>query len=198
MLKRNQSLEQADWRNTLWPWLAMLAVVAGAVLQLRSQGRSWWCSCGQSYLWSGDIWSAHSSQHLFDPYSFTHLLHGVVFCGFLAWACPRVPPLWRLCLAISIEAVWEVFENSAFAIHRYRTLTAALGYQGDTIMNSLGDVLGCGIGFALARRLGFWGSLGFFLVIEATLLVWIRDDLLLNVVMLIYPIDVIKAWQMSH
>ena len=133
-----------------------------------------------------------------DPYSFTHVLHGVVLCGLLSWTCRVLTPPWRLCLAISIEALWEVFENSNFAIQRYRALTAAVGYQGDTIANSLGDILCCGLGFVLARRLGFWRSLGLFLATEAVLLVWIRDDLLLNVVMLVYPIDAIRAWQMAY
>jgi hypothetical protein len=185
-------------QQNLWPWLTMAAVLAVAVVQLRSQGRLWWCACGQFYPWSGEVLSSHNSQHLFDPYSFTHVLHGVVFCGLLAWACPRWPLLWRLCSAISIEALWEVVENSQFTIERYRTMTIALDYQGDTIANSLGEILSCGIGFAIARCLGFWGSLGLFLATEAVLLVWIRDDLLLNVVMLIYPWDAIRAWQMGH
>jgi hypothetical protein len=185
-------------RSRIWPWLVMAAVLALGVYQLRSQGRLWWCACGQFYPWSGDIWSSHNSQHLFDPYSLTHILHGVVFCGVLTWVCPRLSPLWRLCVAISLETLWEVFENSAFAIHRYRALTAALDYQGDTIFNSLGDILSCGIGFAIGRRLGLWGSLAFFVATEAVLLLWIRDDLLLNVVMLICPIDAIRAWQLGQ
>jgi hypothetical protein len=164
----------------------MAAVLAATVCQLRSQGRLWWCSCGQLYPWSNDVWSSHNSQHLFDPYSFTHILHGVVLYGLLAWAWPKASPAWRLCLAISIEAVWEVFENTDFTIHRYRMLTIALDYQGDTIANSLGDILSCGIGFALARRLGFWGSLGLFLGMEMALIIWIGDSLLLDLARLIY------------
>jgi hypothetical protein len=185
-------------RRALWPWLALVAVLALAVFQLHHQGRSWWCSCGQINPWSGDIWSSHNSQHLFDPYSFTHVLHGVVLCGLLWWTRFAIGPPWRLCLAISIEALWEVLENSNFTIERYRTLTVAVGYQGDTIANSLGDILSCGIGFLLARRLGLWRSVVFFFATEAVLLIWIRDDLFLNVVMLVYPIDVIRAWQMGY
>jgi hypothetical protein len=181
----------------LWPWLATLAILAAAVVLLRRQGRLWWCACGQFYLWAGDVRSPHNSQHLLDAYSFTHVLHGLVLCGLLAWAFPRLSPPWRLCLAIPLEALWEVFENTNFTIQRYRALTAALGYQGDTIANSLGDIFCCGIGFALARHLGLWRSVGLFLATEAVLLVWIRDDLLLNVLMLIYPIQAIKAWQMG-
>jgi hypothetical protein len=185
-------------RSQLWPWLAIIAVLLAAVYLLRSQGRLWICSCGQVYLWTGDVWSSDNSQHWFDPYSFTHLLQGVVFCGILAWLAPRLAPLWRLWVALLIEALWEVFENSEFIIQRYREATAALGYEGDTVVNSLGDILMCGLGFWLALQLGFRRSLVLFVVVELVLLFWIRDSLLLNVLMLIYPIEAIKAWQMGY
>jgi hypothetical protein len=170
----------------IWPWLVMAFVMTATVCQLRYQGRLWWCACGQFYPWAGDVWSSHNSQHFFDPYSFTHILHGVILCGLLTWAWPKVSPGWRLCLAVSIEALWEVLENTDFTIHRYRMLTIALDYQGDTIANSLGDILSCVIGFALARRLGLWGSLGLFVGTELLLIVWIGDSLFLDVVRLIF------------
>ncbi len=185
-------------KRKLWAWFAIVVVLAVTAIQLRNQGRSWWCSCGQFFLWAGDIWSAHNSQHLFDPYSFTHILHGFVFCGLLACVMPRLQPVWRLWLALSIEALWEAIENSAFVIQRYRETTAALGYQGDTIANSLGDALSCGVGFMIARRLGLRRSLLFFAATEALLLVFIRDSLMLNILMLVYPIEAIKAWQISR
>ena len=184
-----------DGRNKIWPWAVTAAVLAAAACLLRWQGRLWWCACGRVLLWSGDAWSSDNSQHLFDPYSFTHVLHGLVLCGLLALALPGVAAAWRLCLAVSLEAAWEVIENSDFVIRRYREATAALGYQGDTVVNSLGDVLACALGFALARRLGFRLSLALFALTEAVLLVWIRDSLVLNVVMLVYPSDAIRAWQ---
>ncbi len=177
------------------PWLAMAAVLAGGVYQLRSQGRLWRCSCDYVLPWSGDYWGPNTSQHLFDPASFTHVLHGFVLCGLLALVAPRLSPDWRLGLAISVEVLWEVVENSEFVIRRYREGTAAFGYYGDTVVNSAGDVLACGLGFLLARRLGFRRALAVFLVVEAVLAVWIRDGLLLNVLMLVYPIDAIQAWQ---
>ncbi|MFQ5848688.1 MAG: DUF2585 family protein [Candidatus Methylomirabilales bacterium] len=167
-------------------------------VQLHRQGRLWWCACGTLWLWSGDAWGPHNSQHLFDPYSFTHVLHGVVLCGLLAWGLPRLSAPWRLWLAVSLEGLWEVVENSEGIIQRYRAATIALGYQGDTVVNSLGDILTFGIGYVLARRLGFRGSLALVVVTEMVLLIWIRDSLLLDVVMLIHPIDAIKAWQMNH
>jgi hypothetical protein len=177
------------------PWLAIILILAGTAYQLRSQGRLWWCSCDYLLLWSGDPWSSDNSQHLLDPYSFTHVLHGFVLCGLLALIVPRLSPVWQLWLAVSIEALWEVVENSDFVIRRYREETAALGYQGDTIVNSLGDILVCGLGFALARRLGLRRTLALFVVTEVVLAFWIRDNLLLNIIMLVYPIDAIKAWQ---
>jgi hypothetical protein len=182
----------------LWPLLALVTVLVAAAFQLRNQGRSWWCSCGQPFLWAGDIWSSHNSQHLLDPYAFTHLLHGFAFFWFLSWSLPRISPLWQLSLAILLEALWELFENTEFTIQRYREATAALGYYGDSVANSLGDVVTCGIGFLIAQRLGFRRSLVAFAVTELVLLIWIRDSLLLEILMLIYPIDWLKAWQLGH
>ncbi len=184
-------------KQNRWAWLTILAILAVAVYMLYRQGRLWICECGQIYLWAGDIWSSDNSQHLFDPYAFTHLLHGVVFFWLLAWLLPRVPLAWRLCLAIAIESLWEVVENSAFIIDRYRESTAALGYNGDSIVNSLGDIFICGVGFILAFYLGFKRSLFLFIVVEVVLLFWIKDSLILNVIMLIYPIEAIKNWQVG-
>ncbi|HEV3235767.1 MAG TPA: DUF2585 family protein, partial [Gemmataceae bacterium] len=177
------------------PLLAILAVLAVTTLQLRIQGRRWWCACGQPNLWTGDPNGSHNSQHLFDPYSFTHVLHGVLFFWLLAWTCRRMPLAWRLWLTVGIESLWEVVENSAFVIERYRTATAAVGYEGDSVANSIGDILSCVLGFVIARVLGFWWSLALFFVTEAILLLWIKDDLLINVVMLIHPVSWIKEWQ---
>jgi len=130
-----------------------------------------------------------------DPYSFTHVLHGFLLCGLLALIAPRLSALWRLWLAVSIEALWELIENSEFVIRRYREQTAALGYHGDTIVNSLGDIFVCGLGFVLAQHLGFRRAFAVFVLTEVALALWIRDNLTLNIVMLIHPIDAIKEWQ---
>lgn len=181
----------------LGPWVAIVAVLTLAVFQLRNQGRSWWCSCHQLFLWAGDIWSSHNSQHLLDPYTFTHVLHGFAFCWLLMLCLPRVSVSWRLALATLLEAVWEVFENTEFVIQRYREETAALGYNGDSVFNSLGDILACMAGFLIAQRLGLKRSVLVFVATEVVLLVWIRDSFLLEILMLIYPIDALKAWQMG-
>jgi len=113
----------------------------------------------------------------------------------LSLTAPRLSTVWRLWLAVSIEAAWEVLENSEFVIRRYREQTAALGYHGDTIVNSLGDILVCGLGFMMARRLGFRRSFAVFVLTEVALALWIKDNLTLNVVMLIHPIEALKEWQ---
>ena len=182
----------------LWPWAVVVAILAATALQLRAQGRAWFCSCGRFLLWTGEAWSSDTSQHLFDPYSFTHVLHGIIFCGLLALAAPRVAPAWRLCLAVLAEAVWEVVENTDAVIRRYREATAALGYEGDTVVNSLGDIAACAIGFLIARRLGLWRSLALFFLVEIALVLFIRDSLLINILMLLYPLNSVRAWQAGH
>ncbi len=182
----------------VWPWLAVAAVLAAAAFRLRAQGRLWLCSCGRFRVWLGDAWGSETSQQLFDPYSFTHVLHGFAFAGLLALVLPRAGWRWRLALAVAAEAAWEVFENTEFVINRYREATAALGYTGDTVVNSLGDVLASAAGVLLARRLGLVRSLAVFALTEAVLLFWIRDSLLLNIIMLIYPLDSVRRWQTGH
>ncbi|MFL6231478.1 MAG: DUF2585 family protein [Pyrinomonadaceae bacterium] len=181
-----------------YPWLCALLTVAAAAFQLHRQGRLWACACGRVLAWTGDAWSAETSQHLFDPYSFTHLLHGFAFCGLLALAVPRLAPRWRFCLAILFESIWEIVENTNYVINRYREATAAFGYAGDTVVNSVGDITACAVGFALARRLGWRRTLVAFALVELVLLVTIRDSLLLNILMLVHPSDAIKAWQAGH
>ena len=177
-----------------WP-LALAVVLSAAAFELRAQGRLWFCACGRVLPWVGDAWGAETSQQLFDPYSFTHVLHGLAFCGLLAWSLPRVGLRWRLVLAVSAEALWEVVENTDFVINRYREATAALGYTGDTVINSLGDVLACTLGFLIARRLGWLRSLILFVATEVFLLIWIRDSLILNIILLLHPSEKLRAWQ---
>jgi Protein of unknown function (DUF2585) len=187
---------RSRWK--LWPWCAAVCVLVLAALQLRLQGRAWLCACGRLLVWTSEAWGANTSQHLLDPYSFTHVLHGIFYCGLLALCLPRVSMAWRFCLAVTIEAGWEVIENTEFVINRYREATAAVGYHGDTIVNSLGDIFSCAIGFWLAARLGLRWSLMLFAAIELVLLVWIRDSLLLEILMLFHPSPAIRAWQLRQ
>ena len=178
-----------------WMWFAIAGIFAVQTGVLRLEGRRWWCACGGLNPWSGDTHSMHNSQHVFDPYSFCHVSHGLLFCGLFAWLLPSFAAGWRLVAAIGLEVLWEMVENSSFVIDRYRAATVSLDYYGDTVANSLGDVLSCVIGFVLARYLGFWRSIALLCLLELLLLFWIRDNLTLNVIMLIHPIDAIRAWQ---
>jgi hypothetical protein len=187
-----------NFRAGFWAYGIIALILGLAVFLLRHEGRDWWCVCGRPDVWSGDVNSSHNSQHFLDPYSFTHIFHGFLFCGLLAWLFPRVDASWRLAAAVAVEVAWEVFENSAFVIERYRAGTASLGYQGDTVANSLGDILSCAAGFAIARRIGVRWSVALFIATEAILLFWIRDNLSLNVLMLIYPVQAVKAWQLGQ
>jgi hypothetical protein len=182
----------------VWPWAAALLLLAATGLALRWQGRLWACDCGRILFWTSDAWSSDTSQHLFDPYAFTHVLHGIVFCGLLALIVPRLPPSRRFLLAVAAEAVWEVVENSAFVINRYREATAALGYTGDTVLNSLGDIIACALGFLAASRLGLVRSIILFILVELVLLLTIKDSLVLNIIMLIHPLEGIRQWQTAH
>jgi hypothetical protein len=186
---------QPPSQDRKWPWLVISATVLITVGVLRIEGRRWWCACGHPWPWISDVWSEHCSQHLFDPYSFTHMSHGLICCGLLAWLCPRWPLSWRLATTVMIAAAWEIAENSTFIIERYRHATMSLHYLGDSIGNSTGDILSCVVGFMLAKRLGLWRSIALFLAMELLLLVLIRDNLTLNIVMLIHPVTVIRAWQ---
>jgi hypothetical protein len=172
-----------------------MSVAAAIVLWF--QGRVWWCMAGDLLPWSFDIWSTHNSQHLIDPYSFTHALHGVLEFWLLGLFFARLSLSWRYIIAIAVESVWEVVENSSYIIERYREETISLNYFGDSIPNSLADIAFCAAGFLVAYKLRFWKSLVLFLVTEAVLIVWIRDSFLINIVMLIYPLDAIRRWQMG-
>ena len=184
-------------RGGRWP---ALAVAVGLLLGLmviteRLEGRRWWCACGRPVPWSGDIHGAHNSQHLVDPYSFTHLLHGALIYALLRPLAGRLSPRARLVLAAALEVAWELVENSPLVIGRYRHDTVAQGYSGDSVINSLGDVVSCLAGYALARRLPAWGSVVLFVVIEAGMLAVYRDSLTLNVLMLFAPLPSVRAWQ---
>ena len=126
------------------------------------------------------------------------MLHGLMFCGLLSLLIRGLPTSWRLCLAVTMEAAWELIENTNTVIQRYREATASLGYRGDTVMNSLGDIMCCVIGFMIARKLGWRRGVLLFIATEAVLLIWIRDSLLLEILMLMHPINAIKVWQMGH
>lgn len=181
----------------LAPVVAAGLVVLAAVVALRLEGRSWWCACGGWQPWIGDAWGNHTSQHLFDPYSFAHIQHGLVFWWILAVVARGMPTPWRMVTGLTLESFWELLENSHWVIDRYRGATAALGYTGDTVLNSAGDLVACGFGLWLARRLGWRWSVAWFVATEIVLVVTIRDSLMINVIMLLSPIEGIKRWQLG-
>jgi hypothetical protein len=169
-------------------------VVAAALAEL-AMGRRIWGVGGVPGFWSGDIWSTHNSQFVFDPYTFTHISHGFLFFGILALALPKQPVFTRLVIATALEAAWEVLENTSYVINRYRTETISLNYFGDSVINSMADILACIVGFLIASRLPKRATIGLFVALEVGLLFWTRDNLTLNIVMLIWPIDAVRAWQ---
>jgi hypothetical protein len=175
----------------------IVCIVALMALVEFSMGRRLWGTGGEPGLWSGDIWSEHNSQFLSDPYSFTHVTHGVVFYGLLSLAGKRVPISFRLIAAVALEAGWEVMENSDTVIERYRKATISLNYFGDSIANSMSDVVMCVLGFLLASRLPRKFTIAATVIVEIVLLIWIRDNLTLNILMLIRPLDAIRVWQLG-
>lgn len=179
------------------PLAATLMIVVAAMVFLQMQGRVWWCQAGDLSPWAWNIWSTHNSQHLLDPYSFTHMLHGVIEFWLIGLVFKRMPLAWRLVLAVGVEGAWEVAENSSYIINRYREETISLDYFGDSIINSISDIAFCAGGFIIAYWLRFWRSLMLFAVTETVLIFTIKDSLLINILMLIYPLDSVKAWQMS-
>ena len=178
--------------------LALASLLLVTVATLHLMGQPWRCALGDLSIWSGGAASPHTSQHFADPYTFTHLLHGLILYAAL-WALlrGRLAAWDRFVLAMALEAAWELFENTDFVIERYRDATISLNYYGDSIVNVLGDLAACALGYGAAMLLPLWGSAAVFLGIEALLALWIRDNLLLNVVMLIYPFEAIRAWQMG-
>jgi hypothetical protein len=180
-------------KNT--PIIIVIAFLTSLVLY--SFGRELWCPAGDLLPWSFDLWSRHNSQHLLDWYTPSHISHGLLFALLLRAVLSERGLKYGLSAAVLLESGWEILENSSFIINRYRESTIALDYFGDSILNSLSDVMWCMLGYRVAVALPAWKVLSIFLAFELITLVFIRDNLTLNVIMLIWPIEAIKTWQMG-
>jgi hypothetical protein len=163
-------------------------------------GRILICKCGHVRLWVGQVNSSENSQQIADWYSFSHIIHGFILYGIIHLIARRRNWPLGLCLflAVLLEASWEVLENTPFIINRYRDYTMSLDYYGDTILNSMCDILFCVLGFFLARALPVWLTLALIIVMEVGVLLAIRDNLTLNIIMLLHPSEAIKHWQMGR
>jgi hypothetical protein len=174
---------------------AAVLIVAAAGAALLLMGRHPICTCGAVELWVGSRDSPRTSQMLADWYSFSHVVHGLLFYAALWLVARRWPAEWRFVMALLIEAAWEVAENTPLVIDRYRATTAALGYTGDSVLNSLSDIVMMSLGFAIARKLPVWTSIALLIALEVIPLFAIRDNLTLNVIALIAPNEALQAWQ---
>jgi hypothetical protein len=175
--------------------IAALIIIVGAAAVLLGTGRHPICTCGTIDLWVGGRDSPKTSQMLADWYSASHVVHGLLFYAFLWLIARRAPVQWRFLAALVVEASWEIVENTPMVIDRYREATAALGYSGDSVLNSMSDITMMCIGFLIARKLPLWASAVLLVVLELVPLAVIRDNLTLNVWMLLAPNAAIAAWQ---
>ena len=190
------TLSEALPARRLAPWVAAsAAIVVVAAIVLWLMGHPWICTCGTVKLWHGETVSSENSQHLIDWYTTSHLLHGLIFY-FVLWLVARSwPHPVRFTIALAVEAGWEILENTPLIINRYREATISLDYYGDSVLNSVTDILAMVVGYFVAARAPVWVSVAIIVVVEVSLAFAIRDNLALNVLMLIYPLDAVRVWQ---
>ncbi|MDB5290473.1 MAG: hypothetical protein JWL69_1714 [Phycisphaerales bacterium] len=193
-------LTSTSRRVPFWGHLLIaVGIMAVAAFIEYEMGRLPMCKCGYIRFWVGDVNSSENSQQIADWYSFSHIIHGFALYGIMRLIGRRKWPI-GLCLvlAVFVEASWEVLENSSFIINRYRNSTMSLDYFGDSILNSMSDILFCVLGFFLAARLPVWVTVALVVVMEIGVGYAIRDNLTLNIIMLIHPSEAIRHWQMGR
>jgi hypothetical protein len=194
VIAASSEAKRAPANARLYIFIAVLILAASAGI-LIGMGREPICKCGYVKLWHGVVFSSENSQHLSDWYTFSHIIHGFIFYGLLWLIGRRWPIGLRLCLALVVECGWELFENTDFIINRYREGTISLDYYGDSVINSVSDALAMVLGFFAAARLPAWITIVIALFLEVFTGYMIRDNLTLNIIMLISPLDVIRHWQ---
>ena len=172
---------------------ALLVAVQAFVLFLFGQPAI--CTCGYVKLWEGVILGAGNSQHLMDWYTFSHIIHGIIFYALLTYFFPKMSVWARLLIATGIEAAWEILENTPMVINHYREQALAQGYTGDSSINSISDTLMMMLGFILARKWAVWAVIALALFLELWVAYEIRDNLTLNITNLLHQFDFISAWQ---
>jgi hypothetical protein len=177
--------------------IAAIAVCAAVATTELLMGRLPFGPDGRIGLWEGNIWSSEQSQRFADPYTFSHTIHGMLFYAVLWLVARRTPVRTRFIGALLLEGAWELLENSPIIIDRYREVTIALGYVGDSVFNSVSDIFFAALGFLFAWRARPWVTVAVILAMEIGTALWIRDNLTLNIIMLLHPVDAIKHWQMA-